>query len=102
MYLTLICYKLYTAYFEPKDYDDCLTLGHRRYMVTVNIEGPINSPNLYDNPFISAITSKILGEDFILGGLNIGVSLPGSKNQVVHKDYPPLFVGISFFSFKMP
>ena len=81
----------YTAYFEPKDYDDCLTLGHRRYMVTVNIEGPINSPNLYDNPFISAITSKILGEDFILGGLNIGVSLPGSKNQVVHKDYPPLF-----------
>ncbi len=81
----------YSTYFEPKDYDDCLRLGDKRHMVTLDIEGPINSPNLYDNPFISAITKQILGEDYILGGLNIGVSLPGAENQAVHKDHTPLF-----------
>lgn len=81
----------YASYFEPKEYDDCLLLGDKRHMVTLDIEGPINSPNLYDNPFISAISKKILCDDFILGGLNIGVSLPGAENQAVHKDHSPLF-----------
>ena len=81
----------YDSYFEPREYDDCLRLGDKRHMVTLDIEGPINSPDLYDNPFISAITKKILGKDFILGAINIGVSLPDSRNQSIHKDYPPLF-----------
>jgi tetratricopeptide (TPR) repeat protein len=81
----------YASYFEPKDYDDCLRLGDKRHMVTLDIEGPINSPDLYDNPFITAIAKQILGEDYILGGLNMGVSLPGAENQAVHKDHTPLF-----------
>ncbi len=81
----------YNAYFDPKEYDDCLRLGDKRHMVTLDIEGPINSPNLYDNPVISAIAKQILGKDYILGAVNIGVSLPGSENQSIHKDYPPLF-----------
>lgn len=59
--------------------------------VTLDIEGPINSPNLYDNPYISTIIKQILGDDYILGAVNIGVSLPDSRNQSIHKDYPSLF-----------
>ena len=81
----------YNAYFDPKEYDDCLRLGDKRHMVTLDIEGPINSPDLYDNPVISAIAKQVLGEDYILGAVNIGVSLPGSEHQSIHKDYPPLF-----------
>jgi tetratricopeptide (TPR) repeat protein len=81
----------YASYFEPKEYDDCLRLGDKRHMVTLDIEGPINSPKLYDNPYITPIIKQILGEDYILGAVNIGVSLPGAQNQSIHKDYPPLF-----------
>jgi len=81
----------YDAYFEPREYDDCLRLGDKRHMVTLGIDGPLNSPNLYDNPYISAIIKQVLGDDYILGAVNIGLSLPDSKNQSIHKDYPPLF-----------
>ncbi len=92
----------YDAYFEPKDYDDCLRLGDKRHMVTLDIEGPINSPNLYDNPFVSPLIKKILGDDYILGAMNIGVSLPGSKNQSIHKDYPSLFPESDEFRDNLP
>lgn len=92
----------YNAYFEPREYDDCLRLGDKRHMVTLDIEGPINSPNLYDNPFVSPLIKNILGDDYILGAINIGVSLPGSKNQSIHKDYPSLFPESDEFRDNLP
>ncbi len=81
----------YNSYFEPRQYDDCLRLGDKRHMVTLGIEGPLNTPDLYDNPYIAPLVQQILGKDYILGAVNIGVSLPGSRNQSIHKDYPSLF-----------
>ena len=92
----------YDAYFEAKEYDDCLRLGDKRHMVTLDIEGPLNSPNLYDNPFVSPLVKQILGDDYILGAINIGVSLPGSKNQSIHKDYPSLFPESDEFRDNLP
>lgn len=65
--------KKYQSYFEPRDYDGCLRLGDRRHMVTLDIEGPVASPDLYDNPYIRDVVGKVLGKDYILGAVNIGV-----------------------------
>ena len=81
----------YQSYFFPKEYDDCLILGNKRHMVTLDIDGPINSPELYDNPTMTAVAKKILGDDFIMGSVNIAVALPGAPHQSVHREHPPLF-----------
>jgi len=81
----------YQSYLLPKEYDDCLVLGNKRHMVTLDIDGPINSPKLYDNPTMTAVAKKILGDDFIMGSVNIAVALPGAPHQSIHREHPPLF-----------
>ena len=83
----------YSTYFEPKEYDDRFRSNDGYLRVVPNIEGPINEPNLYDNPFVSAIARRVLGDDYILGALNFEAYLPGTECQPIHQNYPPLFNG---------
>ncbi|MEE9395852.1 MAG: phytanoyl-CoA dioxygenase family protein [Methylococcales bacterium] len=88
----------YAGYFEPKEYDAAFYSGDGHPRVVPNIEGPINEPNLYDNPFVSAIARRVLGDDYILGALNFEAYLPGAECQPIHQNYPPLFNGDDDFS----
>ncbi len=74
----------YDSYLEPRK-------DGRDHRVTLNIEGSLNSPDLYDNPFIKEITQKILGDDFILGSVSMRGAISGEGNQTIHKEHSALF-----------
>lgn len=81
----------YERYFVEEKHADALRVGNKRYMVTVEVEGVFNSPNVYANPHVAPIIAEILGENMIMGGFVSVCSLPGSENMRVHKDHPALF-----------
>lgn len=86
-----LVFERYDHYFENRKYDDNLVLGDKRRMVTLSIEGSLNDPRLYGSQIIRGMMTNLLDEDYVMGGLNAVVSLPGSKDQGLHKDYSPLF-----------
>lgn len=86
-----IVFEKYDDYFEDREYKDNLVLGDKRRMVTLGLEGALNSPRLYGSEILVGMLKNLLDEDYVMGGLNAVVSLPGSRDQGLHKDYSPLF-----------
>ena len=66
-------------------------VGDRRFMITVTIEPPFNTPKLYANPILSQILSSLLGAQFSISSFGSVVTLPGAADQPIHFDHPPLF-----------
>jgi tetratricopeptide (TPR) repeat protein len=91
--ISALVMKKYDTYFEDRKYEDNLVLGDKRRMVTLEIEGPVNTPALYGNAMIDGLMQRLLSDDYVMGGLNAVVSLPKSRDQGLHKDYSPLFRG---------
>src|SRR6266498_3151072 len=81
----------YSPYFEDREFSDALNVGDKRTQVTVAIEGPFNSPQLYANEFILAVLKLALGDEFILGSFGSVVSLPGARDQHAHRDHPNIY-----------
>ena len=97
----------YDAYFR-EGHPDAQLVGDRRIMITVDISGPFNSPQLYANPLIFPIIEALLGTDAIVGSLGSVSSLPGAQNQHTHRDIeniydqPELQAGIENVLSSMP
>ena len=70
---------------------DALKVGSKRYMVTVDIKKPFNTPLLYANPFVLPLVKALLTEELVLGTFVSVTSLPGAKLQHLHRDNPLLF-----------
>lgn len=83
--------KQYGHYFTDKDHKDALTVGNKRFMITVNLSTPFNTPKLYANPFFFELIKGLLGDSCILNGFGSVTSLPGAEEQHWHHDHPPLF-----------
>lgn len=81
----------YTRYFHEDNHPDALYLGDKRYMLTMDVEEPFNDAALIAAPLLMPIIRKVLGDDFVLGAYTAVISLPGSKDQDLHKDHPALF-----------
>ncbi len=81
----------YARYFQQRDYSDARVQGHRRTLITLEIEGAFNTPAFYANPYVIATVRRVLGAECILGHLATILSRPGSEDQVVHRDTPSLF-----------
>jgi hypothetical protein len=81
----------YHSYFEDREFTDALNVGDKRTQVTVDINGPFNSPQLYANDFILPVLKLVLGEQLILGGFGSVVSLPGALDQHTHRDHPNIY-----------
>lgn len=81
----------YAGYFENRIYDDATHVGDRRTMLTVALGGPFNVPLLYANPRLMPVLRLLLGEQIVLGGLGGVVSLPGARDQHIHRDHRGLF-----------
>ena len=81
----------YSRYFGEGEHDDALTVGDRRYKVSVALEGPFNTPRLYANDLILPIVRDLLGDDAILASMVAVVALPGAPGQGLHRDHPWLF-----------
>ncbi|HFD86209.1 MAG TPA: hypothetical protein ENJ35_00865 [Gammaproteobacteria bacterium] len=84
-------FKRYNSYFEDRLYSDNLILGDKRRMVSVALEGALNSPRLYGSTLVVELMKRLLGDDYVMGSYNAVVSLPGAQPKGLHKDYPPLF-----------
>jgi ectoine hydroxylase-related dioxygenase (phytanoyl-CoA dioxygenase family) len=67
------------------------TVGDKRLMVTVDVEGAYNDPRIYANPMVMAVMHKLLEDGFVLNGYGSVVAFPGSKLQTPHRDYQYLF-----------
>lgn len=89
--ISKIVFERYNNYFEDRHYEDNLVLGDKRRMVTLELSGALNDVRIYGNALVTHLMKRLLGDDYVMGGLNAVVSLPGAKDQGLHKDYPPLF-----------
>jgi ectoine hydroxylase-related dioxygenase (phytanoyl-CoA dioxygenase family) len=82
----------YCNYFSEQDTLDALTVGNRRKMITVAVEGVFNNPGIYANPLLMPIIQGILGERIIINSHGAVAALPGADTQHTHRDYPGLFL----------
>lgn len=81
----------YQDYFRDTKHADALSIGDKRFQITVALDGPLNNPHLYANPFVMGLMKQLLGAKFFLGCTVCAASLPGSKDQHLHKDHRALF-----------
>lgn len=66
-------------------------VGDQRFMVTVTIESPFNTSQLYANPLLMPILKSMLGEQCVISSFGSVVTFPGAQPQPIHFDHPPLF-----------
>ncbi len=81
----------YQAYLSDKRHKDALRIGDKRFQITIDITQPFNDPTLYGNGLTIPLMKEILGDTCILGCFTSAMSLPGSKDQRLHKDHKALF-----------
>ncbi len=81
----------YQHYFHEQTFEDALTVGVKRYKITVKLDSPFNSPLLYANPLLLPIIKRLLGERCILESFVNFTALAGSPEQQPHRDHPGLF-----------
>ena len=70
---------------------DSSEVGGLRFMTPLALAGAFHTPELYAHPFVLPILRAVMGDDIVLGVLNVVTSLPGAPVQHVHRDGPPLF-----------
>jgi hypothetical protein len=73
------------------NHDDALTVGKRRFQITIELVAPFDNPLVYANPFVMPFMDRFLGTDHILGSFGAVLSLAGAPDQHVHRDFPGLF-----------
>ncbi len=66
-------------------------VGDDRYMITVKIKPPFQTPMLYANPVWMPILRDLLGQDCNISSFGAVLAMAGAEAQPAHFDYPPLF-----------
>jgi ectoine hydroxylase-related dioxygenase (phytanoyl-CoA dioxygenase family) len=70
---------------------DTVSVGDRRFMTTVALDGPFNDPGLYASAAIMTIVNDVLGGEATLASVCAVTALEGAAAQDLHADYPLLF-----------
>ena len=65
----------------------------RRPLFTLDIKGAVNDPRFLDNPLISPLLGRLLGQRYIAAAVSSVVSYPGAPDQFLHRDARQLFPG---------
>jgi tetratricopeptide (TPR) repeat protein len=84
-------FERYEPYFHEGDHPDALFLGDKRYMLTIDVDAQFGQDGLLNAPMVMPIIRRLIGDNCVLGAFTAVISLPGSKDQRLHKDHPPLF-----------
>lgn len=71
--------------------DRSITVGTRRVMMPIPIEGVFNDEVLYANRDLTAFLSATLGASYLLSCYTCIVAEPGAPEQHRHRDYEGLF-----------
>lgn len=81
----------YQRYLKHQRHSDALTIGDKRYQVTIDLTAPFDDESLFANRLILPLLGELLGEGCILGAYTSSMSLPGAEDQAAHKDHKALF-----------
>ena len=66
-------------------------VGDRRFMITVDVKGAFNQPELFANESMLPILNSVLSDGMRIASFGSVVALPGADEQPIHLDHPPLF-----------
>lgn len=81
----------YHGYLSDARHKDALRIGDKRFQITLDMEEPYDSPELYGNGLVVPLMRRLVGQECILGCFVSVMSLPGSQDQRLHKDHKDLF-----------
>ena len=66
-------------------------VGDQRFMITVDVKGAFNQPELYANEAMLPILNCLLSGAMRIASFGSVVALPAADEQPIHLDHPPLF-----------
>ena len=66
-------------------------VGDQRFMITVDVKGAFNQPELFANEAMLPILNSLLSDAMRIASFGSVVALPGADEQAIHLDHPPLF-----------
>jgi ectoine hydroxylase-related dioxygenase (phytanoyl-CoA dioxygenase family) len=84
-------YQTYRNFFDEGEFENTMVVGDQRRMITFEIKGLFNSPDIYANPLIFQILEKLLSQNIILSFFGSVTSYPGAPDQHTHRDNPHIF-----------
>ena len=82
---------LHTAHQAAIQEGKALRVGDKRFMISLELKGAFAAPEVLASPFVLPLVHRLLSKDAILGSFTAVASMPGSKDQSLHRDNPPLF-----------
>jgi len=66
-------------------------VGDQRYMLTLDIKGKFNRPEVYANERLMPLLNGLLSSHLRIASFGCVTALPGAEDQPIHLDHPPLF-----------
>jgi ectoine hydroxylase-related dioxygenase (phytanoyl-CoA dioxygenase family) len=81
----------YSHYLNGSKNEDVLNVGDRRLLITIRLEPPFDTPQLFANPYLLPVVSAALDDRFVLGAFGVVCSLPSAPAQHKHNDGGNLF-----------
>lgn len=81
----------YKEYFQDRVYKEALNVGDQRTMLTICFEGAFSKVEYYFDRRLGLILKQLLGEKLIINSLGAVISLPGAKEQAIHRDNPNVY-----------
>jgi Phytanoyl-CoA dioxygenase (PhyH) len=68
-------------------------VGDRRFVAPITFAAPFDCTDILLHPAISALSAKLLTDEFVIEALGIICARPGAEAQHIHRDNPPMFPG---------
>lgn len=72
---------------------DHFHVGDRRFTAPLCYASPFDCADFVMHPLVDALLGASLGTDYVFEAFGVISSLPGAKDQAVHRDGGPLFAG---------
>jgi hypothetical protein len=68
-----------------------IRVGDERVMLSVKLQGPFLTPEVYGNPLLLTVLRQLLGADLVIDSFTCVLAMPGAADQEVHRDHESLF-----------
>ncbi len=81
----------YGRHFHDGHHPHALRTGDKRYMLTLELDQAFGDPALVASGLLMPFVRSLLGESCIMTTYTAVISLPGAKDQLMHKDFSALF-----------
>jgi tetratricopeptide (TPR) repeat protein len=91
----------YGRHFHDGHHPHALRTGDKRYMLSLELDEAFGEPQLVASGLLMPFVRSLLGDDCIMTTYTAVISLPGAKDQLMHKDFSPLFEEKGW-KFKLP